>query len=303
VLRPAITGLAAGSATAAVIVAFRLLSGPAASISEQGIRFFGYVWLAAGAGASATLILAVVLPRRGLGTGAFAGPAASLTAVAGFLALNTALGAPLTSPMVSEIARPSLALGLLLAVLAAPAGLVSWRSGWEPARSWVLWPAVVALGLAVAVALLTARGQLVLTLPGPAPTAGGASEVSDYVTVIAPQIQQRFSAIGQVMREIDADPELTAAERAARTRAEAIPPLQSLLADARAHQPVDQQVDSVHQFGVAALQSSLDALTALADAWEEDLVEPQRFQIEQQEALEAWQAWEAGLAELSESVE
>ena len=154
----AVPAAVVGLVAAAAMVALRVAAGPALTDAAKEERFYTFVWVAAAGAAAVTLALALRRPGRGLGVAALAGPLACLVAVAGFVAMNTVLGGRLSAGFVVLVARPPLALGLVLVVLVASAGLLAWRPG---AREASVWPAAAALGLVAVLAVVAGRGTLV----------------------------------------------------------------------------------------------------------------------------------------------
>src|SRR6266545_211413 len=109
-----VPAVAAGLAGAGAIIGVRVLAGRPASDAAALQRFYTYIWVAAAAGAAVTLALGLLVPRRGVGVGALAGPLASLVAVAGLLAMTVVLGGGLGADFVTPTVRIPLVLGLIL---------------------------------------------------------------------------------------------------------------------------------------------------------------------------------------------
>ena len=306
----ATTGVAAGLAGAGVIIVFRLLAGPAAgSALEQ--RFYTYVWVGAMASASAALTLTLFSPRRGVGAGALAGPLACLTAMAGFVAMNTVLGGRLYASFVTGVVRPPLALGLVLSVLVAPAGLLTWGRHVRVRHAWL---AATALGLICTSAVVAGRATLTgftnsvaaVLPPGPVvstPLDPTAAEARHYLTVIAPDVARRYTAVQQAVAAIDADPTIDGAARASRVRTEILAPLGALLADAEAYQPTTAKTRSVHLACIKALRTAVEEFETFAAAFDSnDTQTLADAQAKQQEEQRYWQAWQTGLADLTTTV-
>jgi Zn-dependent protease with chaperone function len=299
----AATALAVGLAGAAAIVGFRAVAGPAASDAVTLQRFYAYAWVAAAAGAAAALALALLAPRRGVGAGALAGPLATLVAVAGFLAMNTAIGGGLAADFVTTTVRTPLALGLVLAVLAAPAGLLTWDADWRLPR---VWPTAAALGLVAALAVLAGRGTLtsLVTEDTLAPSDPGrdpvlVAEAMHYVSAVAPDVVQRHQAIAAAASAINADQALDLPTRAGRVRAEVLGPQRALLAEMEAYQPATPQTRSVHRTLVAALRAGTEGYETLAVAYETgDATAVIDATTKWEEELRLLQAWGSGVVEL-----
>ncbi len=211
---PAVAG---GLAGAGAIIGFRVLAGPPASDTAGLQRFYTYVWVAAAAGGAVTLALGLLVPRRGVGVGALAGPLASLVAVAGLLAMTVVLGGGLGADFVTPTVRFPLALGLLLAVLVAPAGLLAWHRERRLAR---VWPAAAALGLVAVLAVVGGRDALTgnqsILVPdiGDREQALALVEVTQYAAT-ATDVERRYSAVEAAVAAIVADQTADGPTRAA----------------------------------------------------------------------------------------
>jgi hypothetical protein len=294
-----LVAVAVGLTGAGTLIAFRVLAGPApADAAEQ--RFYSYVWMVATAGAAATLALAVLVPRRGVGAGALAGPLACLVAVAGFLAMNTVLGGKLYAGFVVSVARPPLGLGLVLAVLVAPAGLLAWHRE-RPLAT--LWPAAAAIGLAAVLVVAAGRNTLTDFQPVAAATAAGErdrlvalAEATRYAAT-AGDVIRRYQAVEAAAAGINADQRADGPTRAARVRNDVLVPLRTLLGDVEAYQPPSPKIESLHRTCLAFLRSSVDAFEAYAAAFEaDDPVALAEAQAQQGHRLYA--SWQAGLQTL-----
>jgi Zn-dependent protease with chaperone function len=293
--------LAGGLAGAGAIVAFRALAGPAASDAQLEQRFYLYVWVAAAAGAAVTLALGLLVPRRGVGVGLLAGPLASLVAVAGFLAMNTALGGDLAPGFVATTVRFPLALGFLLAVLAAPAGLLGWD---RERRRAPVWPAAAAVALVAVLAVLGGRDPLTSFGPLSVPALTGDAdqlalvEAAGYATT-ADEVGRRYTAVQAAVAAIDADPTVEGPARAGRVRAEVLRPLRALLADAEAYRPSTPAIESVHAACLGFLRASVEAFERFAVAFETgDAGAFAEAQARRGEEGRQFQAWQNGLAGL-----
>jgi Zn-dependent protease with chaperone function len=296
-----VPALAGGLVGAGVIIGVRVLTGPLTSDAAKVEHFYTYVWVAAAAGAAMTLTLALLVPRRGVGVGALAGPLASLMVAVGLLAVSTARGGGLDAAFVTSTVRFPLALGLILAVLVAPAGLLAWHQEQRLAR---IWPAAAALSLVAVLAVVGGRDALTRNESIPIPDGGdreqalALAEVTQYAAT-ATQVQQRYSAVETAVAAIAADQTIDGPARAARIRAEVLVPLRALLSDAEAYEPPTPNIRSVHQAAVASLRSMTAAFETLAAAYEtDDAAAFAAAQAKLDEGRRHASAWQAGLANL-----
>jgi|GEM_PF-567007 len=296
-----VPAVAVGLAGAGAIIAFRALAGaPASGDLEQ--RFYTNVWVAAVAGAAAALALALLVPRRGVGVGALAGPLACLVAVAGWVAMNTVLGGRLDAGFVISVARLPLALGLVLAVLVAPAGLLAWHRERPSTR---VWPAAAALGLVAVLAVLAGRDTLTGFGSIPVPQVAAErehqlalAEVTRYAAT-ASDVFRRYQTVEAAVATLDGNQTADGPARAARIRAEVLVPLRALLGDAEAYQPPTPRIRSVHLACVAFLQASVEAFETFAAAFEtNDAAAFAAAQAKREEERRHFDAWQAGLTSL-----
>jgi hypothetical protein len=247
-----------------------------------------------------TMALGLLVPRRGVGVGALAGPLASLVAVVGFLAMNTVLGGGLDADFVTSTLRFPLALGLILAVLVAPAGLLAWHRGRRLAR---VWPAAAALSLVAVLVVVGGRDALTresIPVPGGGDReqALALAEVTRYAAT-ANQVQQRYSTVETAVAAIAADQTIDGPGRAARIRAEVLTPLRALLGDAEAYQPPTPNIRSVHLDAVAFLRAMTAVFETLATAYEtDDNAAFAAAETKLDEGRRHADAWQAGLAKL-----
>jgi Zn-dependent protease with chaperone function len=309
--RAVMTAVATGLVGAGTIVATRGLAGAAASPGAQQQLPYAYVWMAlwvaATAGAAAALALALLVPRRGVGVGALAGPLACVVALAGFVALNTALDGRLYEGPVILLARPPLALGLVLAVLAAPAGLLVWRRERSVPR---IWPAAAALSLVAVLAVVAGRTTLTTRYEDLASEIAkmevkrqrqfAVAEAKHYLLTVEPDLRQRYDTIQAAWEAITADRTLDNLAQAARVRTEVLVPLRALLTDAEARSPVTSETRSVHLALVAALRARADGSEILVAALEAaDRTAIPAVAVKLLEASSHFQDWESGLAGLA----
>jgi Zn-dependent protease with chaperone function len=291
-----------GLVAAAGMVALAVLSGPVLSAAAKEQRFYASVWVAAAAAAAVTLALALLVPRRGLGVAALAGPLACLVAVAGFLALNKLRGGGLSLDFAILAARPSLALGLVGTVLVATAGLLAWDQGRRPQR---VWPAAAALSLVVVLAVVAGRG----TLAGAGPLAAlpgaedyqrqlAAAEAAQYGAVAA-DVLRRYGTVQAAVAAIDADRAADGPARAARVRSEILAPLRALLGDAEAYRPPTPEIQALHGACLAFLRASVQAFELFAGAFEHgDAGALAAARARRDQAGRDFQTWQAGLTAL-----
>jgi Zn-dependent protease with chaperone function len=266
-------GVASGLAGAAVLIGFRLLSGLPAVQAEQEQRYYTYLWLAAVVGAVAALLVALMHGDRGRGAALLASPLAAVTVSVGFFALNTALGGPLTRDVLVGVLQPAIAMAFLLYVAAAWLTLLALplARATPPAVLAVTTAAVVAAGAALGV--IGGRDALVppfdqLTAIQPAQPLIIEQAVLDYKIRTGPALFARRVQLNTKAMNIDADPSLTLADRAARYRDEILVPLRDILDDAELYVPPDDRVANVHQRCVTALRLAVTANENLARAVE-----------------------------------
>jgi Peptidase family M48 len=286
------SAVAAGLAGAAVIIGGRVLAGPPASDVAALERSYIYAWVAAAAGAAVALALALLVPRRGVGVAVLAGPLASLVAVAGLLAMNTVLGGSLDVHFVLSTARLPLALGLVLVVLVAPAGLLAWNRERRTAR---VWPAATALSLVAVLAVVAGRDLLIDMRSVLAP-----ADLTQYAPTVTglqdPLARMKTQAVlARISPESTGDKPAAAAQ----IRAEVLPPLRALHGNAEAYQPPTPNIRSVHQAAVASLRAMVEGFQTLAVAYETDDAAAFAAAVAKlDEGLRHADAWQAGLANL-----
>lgn len=295
---PAVAG---GIVGAGAIVGFRALAGPPPSDAAGLQRFYTYVWVAAATGAAITLASALLLPRRGVGVGALAGPLASMIAVVGLLAMTIALGGDLNPGFVTSTVRFPLALGLVLAVLLAPAGLLAWHQEPRSARTWL---AAAALSLVAVLAVVGGRDALTRDQAIPVPDTGGLdqqvaqAELAGYAAV-ATDLMGRSREVQARAVALASDPTLDDPARAARIRAEVVAPLRELLHNAEAYQPPTPRIGSVHLASVAFLRAAAEGYETFASALENgDAALGAAVPAQLEEAGRHFDRWYAGLTDL-----
>lgn len=306
--------LACGIGAEGCLAAYRLIAGPAASLGIQAQRYYLYIWAAAAAGGLCTLTLCWLDRARGAGLACLAAPLATLTAVAGFLVLEAALGAHLSVHFAVTVAQAPLGLGLLFGLTAALAGLIP-RASRSPQRTaparigpvrllgaFAL-PAVCAA--AVSTLLIAGRGAVV----GPPDTLISASSEGSsvltaarldglrYLNATAPAIE---AAYAPVQRSITAASEAaTPALAAAIIRTEVLPQLRHVLQYTESIHPGTPQLDAINRDCVTAFQDAITAYTLFARAFQNlDTGALARAKAGQRAASAAWNQWQAGLLSL-----
>jgi Zn-dependent protease with chaperone function len=306
--------LACGITAEGCLVAFRFIAGPDASLGIQAQRYYLYIWAAAAAGGVCTLALCWLDRARGAGLACIAAPLATLTAVAGFLVVNTALGGNLSVHFVVTVARAPLALGLLFGLTAALAGLVPQASRspgrTAPARispvrllTALVLPAVCAA--AASTLLIVGRGAIV---GPPASLVPGTSEGSSllpaaqldglrYLDTTAPAIE---AAYAPAQRSITAASQATSTRRAAAIiQTEVLPELRRVLHYAESIHPGTTQLTAIHRACLAAFQDAIAEYSLFAQAFQNnDPSALARAKIEQRTADARWLQWQTGLLSL-----
>ena len=306
--------LTCGIAAEGCLAAFRFIAGPAASLGIQAQRYYLYIWVAAAAGGVCTLVLCWLDRSRGAGLACLAAPLATLTAVAGFLVVNTSLGGNLTVHFVVTVAQAPLALGLLFGLTAALAGLIPRASRshqpMAPARIRpvrLLTELMLAAVCAAAASILLIAGRGALVGP-PASLIPGNSEGSSllpaaqldglqYLDTTAPAIE---AAYAQVQRSVTtasqaASPGLAAAI----IQTEVLPQLHRVVQYAESIHPGTTQLAAIHRHCLAALQDAITEYTLFAQAVQNnDASALAQGKIEQQAANAQWLQWQTGLLSL-----
>jgi Zn-dependent protease with chaperone function len=306
--------LACGIAAEGSLVAFRYIAGPAATLDIQAQRYYLYIWVAAAAGGVCTLALCWLDRARGAGVACLAAPLATLTAVAGFLVVNTALGGNLSAHFVVTVAQAPLALGLLFGLTAALAGLIPQAARspgrMAPARvrpvrplTALVVPAVCAA--AVSTLLIAGRGAVV---GPPASLALGNSEGTSlvspaqldglrYLNTTAPAIE---AAYAPVRRSVTAAArESSDARAAAIIRTEVLPQLRRVLQYAESIHPGTAQLAAIHRACLAAFRDAIAEYSLFVQALEDNGGSAlTRAKVEQRAANAEWLQWQTGLLSL-----
>jgi hypothetical protein len=306
--------LACGIAAEGCLAAFRFIAGPAASLGIQAQRYYLYIWVAAAAGGVCTLVLCRLDRARGAGLACLAAPLATLTAVAGFLAVNTALGGNLSVHFVLSVAQAPLALGLLFGLIAALAGLIPRASrppgGTAPARSRPV-RALTALVLpalcAAAASTLLIAGRAAVVGP-PASLVPGNTEGTSlvapaqldglrYLNITAPAIEAAFAPAQRSITAAGAAPSRSLAVAIIKT--EVLPQLRRVLQHAESIHPGTTQLAAIHHACLAALQDYIAEFSLVAQAFQNnDASAWAQATTEHQTANAEWLQWQTGLLSL-----
>jgi Zn-dependent protease with chaperone function len=306
--------LACGIGAEGCLAAYRFIAGPAASTGIQAQRYYLYIWAAAAAGGLCTIALCWLDRVRGAGLACLAAPLATLTAVAGFLAVNTALGGHLSVHFVVTVAQAPLGLGLLFGLAVALAGLIP-RASRSPERTaparigtvrlpgaFVL-PAICAA--AVSTLLITGRGAIV----GPpdalvSASSEGSSVITParldglrYLNTTAPAIGAAYAPVQRSIAAASAaaSPGLAAAI----IQAEVLPQLRQVFQYTESVHPGTTQLTAIHRHCLVALQDAITEYTLFAQAFQNsDASAFTQAKIEQRAANTEWTQWQTGLLSL-----
>jgi Zn-dependent protease with chaperone function len=289
------TGVTAGVAGAAGLIAFRLTAGAAAGDAQLVQRFYTFVFVAAAAAVAGGFVLAVLCPGGGAGAALLAVPIATTVTTIGFLALSTVLGGKLGASFVAGTLRKPLGLALLGEMLVLGVVVL------PPARRRLdlVVPAAAALAaLLAATTVIAARDALTPLEEPPAPGAVAPSssqqEIDDYRGQIAPAILQRYNLITGQAGPIGADLSLDPAGRASAIQIRIVAPLRQLSTQAEAMTTTVPAVAAAHAYCVDGLRTSVAAYESLVVAYETG--DPQALATAQQEqglALSRLRAWTA----------
>ncbi|TQN37341.1 Zn-dependent protease with chaperone function [Blastococcus colisei] len=293
-----LAGLLAGLVAALTVMGDRALA--AESATPEGV--FRYLAVAAAGAGGAALALTVLGGRRGPGLVLLAVPLGSLVAAAGLVVVGAASGG-WTSALWGAVVRPTLGLGLIVALAVAGAALA--RPLFRGAPNAAI-PAASAL-LAAAMSLWALVGGAVLTpftdpsrLEADIAEIEGAIEALTYLDTIRPDAGSRYLDAAEETVRLTQDSSLDAGEVADRLTAGPIAQLSELaqdMADVAVH---DAQVRAVHDELLAAVEaklSSVEAIVAYARTGDQAYVEDyQRFQAQADAHVGAWNS---GADELS----
>jgi Zn-dependent protease with chaperone function len=309
-----VASAAAGLAGVVVLIGYRLVAGPPADRIEAAQRYYTVVLLAAAVAAVAAVGLMAAVPGRGAATVLLAVPVATVVTMAGFIALNTALGGDLRFSFVVGVLQAPIAPALLAAVLVLSAGAVSPAARLAPAHRGK--PALILPVVTITLAAGVAAGTVVATRdvlvpvepirileqgPAGAPTTAPdqAQQVAEYRDVIAPTIASAHATIAADVRRIDADPVLDGPGRADAVRTTVLPRLRDLRDYTQVVRAEAPAVRAAHAQCVDALDHAVTAFEDFATAY--DNGDAQAFARAQQVlVLHAgeWQAWQAAVEAL-----
>jgi Zn-dependent protease with chaperone function len=306
--------LTCGIAAEGCLAAFRFIAGPAASPAFQAQRYYLYIWVAAAAGGVCTLALCWLDRVRGIGLACLAAPLATLTAVAGFLIVNTALGGNLNVHFVVTVAQAPLALGLLSSLTAALAGLIP-RAPRSPGRTTPARTRPVRLPTALALPAVCAAAASTLLIAGRGPVVGppatlvpGNSEGSSvippaqldglrYLNTTAPAIEAAYARVQRSVTAAAAAP--SPGRAAAIIQTEVLPQLRQVLRYAESVRPGTTQLTAIHRDCLAAFQDAITEYTLFAQAFQNnDASALAQAKIEQRAANAEWLQWQTGLLSL-----
>lgn len=304
-----IAALVSGIIAEGSLVAFHFIAGPPTTLAIQAQRYYLYIWVVAAAAGTCTLALCRMDGVRGAGLACLAAPLATLTAVAGFLVVNTALGGHLSGQFALTVARAPLALGLLFCLIAAPAALMPptsrspvLRARARPFSAW-LFPAICTL--AVSALLITGRDAIV----GPAATLLSANSSASYAVTTArldglryldstaPAITAAYSTVQPWIAAAAAAPTLSRA--AALIRDQVLPRLRLVLLQAEAVRPGTVQLASIHDACLASFRDAIIGYTLIAAAIKSgDASTLSQAKLVLRAAKAEWAKWQAGLGYL-----
>ena len=310
----ALATLASGAVAEGSLAALHFIAGPATTLASRAEAYYLYIWVAAAAGAACTLALCLLDRARGAGVACLAAPLATLTATAGFLVMNTALGGRLSVQFVVDVARPPLTLGLLFGLTAALAGLIPPASRSRrrpgparprPARlvAAFLLPAVCAA--AISALLITSRDAIVgpettLLSPGSGDSSVFTAARLDglrYLDTTAPAIEAAYAPVQRSVAEAAAAS--TPRQAAAIIRAQVLPGLHKVLQRAEAVRPGTAQLAAIHQACLTALRDSITEYSLFAQAFRTGSTHAfAQAKAAQKAANAEWTTWQAGLVRL-----
>jgi hypothetical protein len=306
--------LGCGVAAEGGLVAYRFIAGPAASLAFQAQRYYLYIWVAAAAGGVCTLALCWLDRVRGPGLACLAAPLATLTAVAGFLILNTALGGNLSVHFVVAVAQAPLALGLLFGLTAALAGLIP-RASRSPGRTAAARVRPARLLPAAALPAVCAAAASALLIAGRGPVVGppatlvpGNPESSSlvsaaqldglrYLDTTAPAIEAAYARVQRsfTVAAAAASPGLAAAT----IQTEVLPQLRQVLQYAESVHPGTAPLAAIHRDCLATFQDAISEYSLFAQALQNDDASAlARAKAEQRAANAQWLRWQSGLLSL-----
>ena len=270
-------GVAGGLAATAVIVVYRLVTGPSSTDAETWDRFEGFQWAVAVSAAVVGAVLVVRDPHRGGGAALLAVPVAATTGAVGYLAFNTVLGGDLALSFVWLVFRPILVLACyVMWALATPAyalgrlrragaGVRHIPAGVGRTGTVVVLVTTLVLGAMAAASAIAARSYLV----GYNPFAGDDVAATDgtvaaYRVEVMLPLSQEYDALGARALEIDADATLDGAGRAELMQAEVVQPVLDLRERWSDPRTDEAELVSAHQAALAALDTAAQKYQAAA---------------------------------------
>ncbi|MFJ5958833.1 M48 family metalloprotease [Paenarthrobacter sp. NPDC092416] len=296
-------GSLVGILTTAVIVVWRVVSGPAETDTDKEMLFFTVVWIAAGSWAAVNVAAALVRPAAGAAWSLVAGPVAVVVSVLGFAVLNTVRGGDFSAGFIALILWPAVSLGFVLvlatsALFAIPELSAPKRSQW-PHFLMPLVTGAVALSFAAGI-VVTAPG--LVSIPTTSPTSAGRLN-DDQAQLYALGVAQEFLADYEEMdsqlkmagQTVGSD--LDAFSRS--MRSVTIPAVHDLRTKAEAYKPRTGDVQAVHSHFVEAMRLCEKKVLLFLDAVE--LNDPAQFQealVRQAAERAELNAWIRGVVDL-----
>jgi len=308
-----VAALTCGIAAEGCLVALRFIAGPATSFQGQAQRYYLLIWVAAAAGGACTAALSLLGGVGGTGVAGVAAPLATVTAVAAFLVVNTALGGHLSWQYALTVAKPPLSVGLGFTLIGALVGLRS-----SPSRSprqtasarlpapralmTYLVPAVSAL--IISVVLIIGRGIII----GPGVTlvsvnARGSTAMTaaryDGLHYLDASAAAIVATDAPARRAISAVRDTGNSTRAvALIRSEVLPRLRTVLRLAESVRPGTPQLIAIHYACLSALRRAYTGFSLLAKGLRGDPSAYAKAKLTIHDANIAWTAWQVGLLEL-----
>jgi hypothetical protein len=261
-----VPGVAAG--LAAGVVAWLVRGAAADDVDLYRIVEASLLGAALAAGV-AVLVPALLGGPEGAGRGLLAGPLAALMASAVFM-VSVVAAAPNPLPVAGHVLAGGLAVGFLVAPVAALAALVPL----PPVRSGVVTALVAAVlagtaGGAVAAERATLVPDPWSAVPTELPDSVLAVTRDEYRTLIAPEIVRRHAAVKDAFDALDAEgpPGPVAA---ARVRDEMLAPMQDLLTAVDRLVVTDPALVAVHDHIRNSVRFDVEGYRMLADALDAD---------------------------------
>ncbi len=261
-------------------------------------------------------VCAVVLSRldraHGLGVACLAAPLATLTAAAGFLVVNTALGGSLSWQFIVTVTTAPLALGWLLYLICAPAVLIPPMPGrWHLAHQFLAAGLAAALGAVVVSALLltsrdTIVGPVAALNPATPPASTGVTETQAdglrYLDSTAAAIVAAYAPAKRSMAAVGATLSTNQIAGARIIDAEVLPRLRTILHAAETVHPGTPQLVGINSACIAAFQGAISGWSLLAQGMQDDsptLVAQANRRCCGLQAFRRGTQWQTGLLELT----